>query len=62
MGSEELKRDVEALSPHTHVFGHSHIKSDRLVGATRYVQCSLGYPRDPPWNRSERLSVLWPPK
>lgn len=46
VGSQVLEQQVEQLSPDVHVFGHSHIPYDLLVGGIRYVQWPLGYPRE----------------
>lgn len=46
MGCDELDRQIERLDPRVHVFGHSHINVDELLGSTRFVQNALGHPSD----------------
>ena len=46
MGCKGLERDVRALAPRVHVFGHSHIDVDEVVGGTRFVQRAIGHPSD----------------
>jgi len=44
--SKRLGSQVKALNPTVHLFGHSHINCQRVVGGTRYVQAALGYERE----------------
>ena len=46
MGSRALQAQSRALAPLVHVFGHSHLDADELVGGTRFVQHALGHPHD----------------
>lgn len=46
MGCQDLDRQLETLKPRVHVFGHSHINVDELIGTTRFVQQALGHPSD----------------
>jgi predicted phosphodiesterase len=45
-GSISLDRQIRALSPEVHVFGHSHINCDKVIDGVRYVQNALLYPRE----------------
>ena len=45
-GSAAIERQVRALGAAVHVFGHSHIRRDLVLDQVRYVQHSLGYPRE----------------
>ena len=61
MGCDELGIQVRDLGSSTHVFGHSHINVDEVIGKTRFLQCSLGYP----WERNAFTKSgpirVWPP-
>lgn len=45
-GSRQLEVQIRALGASIHVFGHSHINRDLVLQGVRYVQQSLGYPRE----------------
>eukprot|EP01023_Acetabularia_acetabulum_P023826 TRINITY_DN23164_c0_g1_i1.p1 TRINITY_DN23164_c0_g1~~TRINITY_DN23164_c0_g1_i1.p1 ORF type:complete len:370 (-),score=38.91 TRINITY_DN23164_c0_g1_i1:977-2086(-) len=45
-GSEFLRERVENLQPDVHIFGHTHIRCDKYINGTRYIQWPLGYPRE----------------
>ena len=45
-GSTYLADRVATLSPHVHVYGHTHFTGDQVLHGVRYVQWPLGYPRD----------------
>ena len=45
-GSDCLGEQVRGLRPDVHVFGHTHWNLTERVGATRFVQHPLGYPRE----------------
>lgn len=53
-GSPRLERQLRAAGADLHVFGHSHIRVDEVIDGVRYVQHSLGYPRE----RREPRSVV----
>ncbi|CAM9576601.1 unnamed protein product, partial [Phaeothamnion confervicola] len=46
IGSDALERQVRALRPSVHVFGHTHIPIDLQLEGIRYVQWPLGSPRE----------------
>ncbi|CAD7696768.1 unnamed protein product [Ostreobium quekettii] len=46
VGSDPLKRRIQKLRPHLHIFGHTHFGWDAVVDGVRYVQCALGYPKE----------------
>ena len=45
-GSAQIEAQLRALDSAVHVFGHSHIRRDRVIDQVRYVQHALGYPRE----------------
>lgn len=59
MGDLKLGRQVERIRSAVHVFGHSHLNTDRVVGKTRYLQNALGYPDS---HCTKRISIqrIWP--
>ena len=46
MGCRDLDKQIDAIKPHVHCFGHSHVNVDELIRGTRYVQNALGHPAD----------------
>ncbi len=46
VGSDYLERRIESIKSDVHVFGHTHFSWDCYLGATRYVQWPLGYPKE----------------
>ena len=42
VGSDPLREQVERLQPDTHVYGHTHIPFDLVLGGTRFLQWPLG--------------------
>lgn len=44
VGCTGLDEQIRAIGSHLHVFGHSHIRCDRVIEGIRYVQYSLRYP------------------
>lgn len=46
VGCTGLDEQIRALGSSVHVFGHSHIRCDRVIEGVRYVQYSLRYPRE----------------
>ena len=46
VGSDVLEAQVRRLSPHLHLFGHTHIPIDLELEGVRYVQWPLGYSRE----------------
>ncbi|KAJ8612533.1 hypothetical protein CTAYLR_003700 [Chrysophaeum taylorii] len=46
MGCPELDAQIDRLDPRVHVFGHSHLNVDEILGSTRFVQHALGHPAD----------------
>ena len=45
-GSAHIERQIRILGTRVHLFGHSHIHRDMVLDGVRYVQNSLGYPRE----------------
>ncbi|MFC1526120.1 metallophosphoesterase [Candidatus Latescibacterota bacterium] len=45
-GNPLIEGQLRAAGSHLHVFGHSHIRRDCVIDGVRYVQHSLGYPRE----------------
>jgi predicted phosphodiesterase len=45
-GSAALDEQIRRLGSSIHVFGHSHIRCDRVIDGVRYVQYSLRYPKE----------------
>jgi len=45
-GSARIEHQLRCLGARVHVFGHSHIRRDVEIDQVRYVQHSLGYPRE----------------
>jgi hypothetical protein len=43
IGSDALEAQVRRLSPHLHVFGHTHLPIDLELDGIRYLQWPLGY-------------------
>lgn len=46
MGCREIETQMRSVGARCHVFGHSHISIDKVIGGVRYVQHPLGYPSD----------------
>jgi predicted phosphodiesterase len=46
VGCTGLDEQIRALGSSLHVFGHSHIRYDKVIDGIRYVQYSLRYPRE----------------
>jgi len=46
MGCQELGELVRRLGSRVHVFGHSHLNTDVMLAKVRFVQHSLGMPRE----------------
>lgn len=46
VGCTGLDEQIRAVGSRLHVFGHSHIRCDRVIDGIRYVQYSLRYPRE----------------
>jgi len=45
IGSDVLESQIRRLSPHIHLFGHTHIPMDLELDGIRYIQWPLGYQR-----------------
>eukprot|EP00312_Isochrysidales_sp_CCMP1244_P010681 CAMPEP_0196703964 /NCGR_PEP_ID=MMETSP1090-20130531/56980_1 /TAXON_ID=37098 /ORGANISM="Isochrysis sp, Strain CCMP1244" /LENGTH=121 /DNA_ID=CAMNT_0042043841 /DNA_START=9 /DNA_END=374 /DNA_ORIENTATION=- len=45
-GSDHLEAQLRQLMPDVHCFGHTHIPMDLTLDGVRYVQWSLGTPRE----------------
>lgn len=45
--SEELDTLIRRLHSTCHVYGHTHIRSDKQINGVRYIQYPLGYPSEP---------------
>lgn len=45
-GSTLIEEQLRRLGAAVHVFGHTHIRCDRVIDKVRYVQNGLGYPRE----------------
>jgi len=45
IGSHVLEQQIRRLSPHIHLFGHTHIPIDLQLDGIRYIQWPLGYHR-----------------
>ena len=45
-GCAALDEQIRALKSGVHVFGHSHIRCDRVIDGVRYIQNPLRYPRE----------------
>jgi hypothetical protein len=54
-GCAALDAQIRRLKSGMHIFGHSHISCDRVIGGVRYIQNPLRYPR-------ERTSADFPVK
>ncbi|QDZ19663.1 metallo-dependent phosphatase [Chloropicon primus] len=46
VGSDFLRKRLEAIDPDVHVFGHTHFSWDCWLDGCRYVQWPLAYPRE----------------
>jgi len=46
VGHNGLMNQLEIINPIVHVYGHTHINSDRTIGKTRYIQNALGHPHE----------------
>ena len=46
MGSSRLSDQIDALHPHVHCFGHSHLDVDDVIDGTRFVQNAVGLPSE----------------
>jgi hypothetical protein len=57
-GAIALDRQIRALNAVTHVFGHSHIDFDRVIGGIRYVHHAFDYSREEGWSK-EPLKQIW---
>ena len=45
-GCAALDEQIRALKSGVNVFGHSHIRCDRVIDGVRYIQNPLRYPRE----------------
>lgn len=57
-GCAPLDGQIRRLNSTTHVFGHSHINTDRVIDGVRYVNNALLYPRE----RADAkfpLKIIW---
>jgi predicted phosphodiesterase len=58
-GSEGLEAQIRLIQPRVHVFGHTHIPADRVIGGVRYVQ---HYFRRPALgDTASPLKLVWTP-
>jgi predicted MPP superfamily phosphohydrolase len=57
-GALGLDRQIRAVNAVIHVFGHSHIDFDRMIGGVRYVHYAFDYPRSEGWTK-EPLKQIW---
>jgi hypothetical protein len=46
LGTTRLCEQVQRLGSMIHVYGHSHVNRDVMLGRTRYVNNALGYPEE----------------
>lgn len=46
LGSTTLGRQVDAIAPHIHIYGHSHVNTTKTLKKTVYVNNALGYPSE----------------
>lgn len=58
-GTNRLGRQIQTLSPVIHVYGHSHINADKVIGQTRFVQNALKYPRERKLQKHVHLEMIW---
>jgi len=60
-GSTTLENQIRRLNSTVHVFAHSHINGERNFEGIRYIQNSLGYPRERErWGIVPKLVQIWP--
>jgi len=45
-GSHALERQIRRLQPDLHIFGHTHLTVDTVLGGIRYIQWALGDPTE----------------
>jgi predicted phosphodiesterase len=45
-GCDLLEEQIREMQSSIHVFGHSHINRDCVIGGVRYIQNALSYPRE----------------
>jgi hypothetical protein len=57
-GCARLDGQIRELKSVTHVFGHSHINTDRVIDGVRYVHNALLYPRERTAARFP-LKLIW---
>jgi Icc-related predicted phosphoesterase len=57
-GCARLDEQIRRLKSIIHVFGHSHINTDRVIDGVRYVSNALRYPRERTAARLP-LQVIW---
>ncbi len=57
-GSARLEDQIRALKSIVHVFGHSHINTDRVIDGVRYINNALLYPRERTVARFP-LKLIW---
>jgi Icc-related predicted phosphoesterase len=57
-GCAALDYQIRAVNAVVHVFGHTHIGSDRVIDGVRYVQSVLGYPSEIN-SLNENLKLIW---
>jgi predicted phosphodiesterase len=57
-GCARLDEQIRELASLTHVFGHSHIYTDRVIDGVRYVNNALLYPRERTAARFP-LKLIW---
>ena len=57
-GCAALDEQIRAVNSVIHIFGHTHIRCDRVIDGIRYVQSALGYPGEKRSLR-ESLKLIW---
>ena len=52
LGSTTLGQQVNAIAPRIHIYGHSHVNTQKTIRGTVYVNNALGYPSEPNTRKS----------
>lgn len=56
LGSQALGRQVTALNPAIHVYGHSHVNRQVTINGIQYINNAFGYPSEE-WPKKQLLCI-----
>lgn len=57
LGAEKLNHQIKKLRSMIHVFGHSHINQNHVMGETRYINNAFGYPYETAFTKKALICI-----